>query len=501
MVFHRNGGSSTCVIEPVELQDVSSYLQQPDVAKVAGSRSSLRIHETRGSEEAYEKNDPVENLPSPTIAGEAKLERWNAPRTNLYRTLAAFWSFVVMGSNDAAYGALIPYMQEYYNLTFIVISLVFLSPLAGYTTSALLNNAIHLKFGQRGIAFIAPICHLVAYIVIAVHPPYPVLVIIFMLAGFGNGLADAGWNAWMGNMANANEVLGFLHASYGLGAVLSPLIATTMITKGNKLPWYNFYYVMISMAFLEGLFLISAFWGATGAVFRANNPRTTDTKDNRLKEALVRMPYARVTWICAIFLLGYVGVEVALGGWIVKFMLEVRKGGNFASGMTATGFWMGMTVGRVVLGFVTPKLGEKLAIAVSLSLFISIRDLRTGDELMLTNPTQMYLPITMALELIFWLVPQFYVSAVAVGFQGFFLGPMFPAAVVAATKLLPRHLHVSAIGFAAAFGSSGAAIFPFAVGAIAQAKGVQVLQPIILALLVVVMGLWLSLPRFRRKED
>jgi fucose permease len=107
----------------------------------------------------------------------------------------------------------------------------------------------------------------------------------------------------------------------------------------------------------------------------------------------------------------------------------------------------------------------------------------------------------MALELVFWLVPQFYVSAVAVAFQGFFLGPLFPAAVVAATKLLPKHLHVSAIGFAAAFGSSGAAIFPFAVGAIAQAKGVQVLQPIILALLGVILGLWLCLPRMHSKKD
>lgn len=120
------------------------------------------------------------------------------------------------------------------------------------------------------------------------------------------------------------------------------------------------------MAVIESVTSITAFRGATGAVFRANNPRTTDTKDNRMKEALVRLPYARVTWICALFLLGYVGIEVALGGWIVKFMLEVRKGGDFASGMTATGFWMGLTVGRIVLGFVTPKLGENLAIAVCL---------------------------------------------------------------------------------------------------------------------------------------
>jgi len=120
------------------------------------------------------------------------------------------------------------------------------------------------------------------------------------------------------------------------------------------------------MAAIELVTSITAFWRCTGAVFRAENPRTGGGKDNRMKEALVRLPYARVTWLCAIFLLGYVGIEVALGGWIVKFMLEVRDGGQFASGMTATGFWMGVTVGRIVLGFVTPRLGEKLAIAVSL---------------------------------------------------------------------------------------------------------------------------------------
>ncbi|KAH9870349.1 hypothetical protein IAQ61_005823 [Plenodomus lingam] len=469
MAMTQNGTSSTCVVEqPIELQDVSHYISTPPIAKVP----ALHISDSKGVPD----DDPVESLPSPTTQAAAKLERWNAPRSNLYRTLAAFWSFVVMGSNDAAYGALIPYLQEYYHLTFVVISLIFLSPLVGYTASALLNNTIHLKFGQKGVAVIAPTCHLLAYIVIAVHPPYPVLVFIFMLAGFGNGLADAAWNAWMGNMANPNEVLGFLHAFYGLGAVLSPLIATTMITKGDRLPWYYFYYVMIAMAAIELVTSTTAFWHETAAVFRAANPRTGISKDNRMKEALVRLPFARVTWLIAVFLLGYVGIEVALGGWIVKFMLEERDGEDFASGMTATGFWMGITVGRIVLGFVTPRIGEKLAIAI-------------------------YLPLTMALHLIFWLVPHFLVSAIAVSLQGFLLGPLFPAAVVAATKLLPKHLHVSAIGFAAAFGGSGAAIFPFAVGAIAQAQGVQVLQPVVLALLVVIWGLWVALPRLHRKVE
>ena len=55
---------------------------------------------------------------------------------------------------------------------------------------------------------------------------------------------------------------------------------------------------------------------------------------------------------------------VALGGWIVTFMIRVRKATHFASGMTATGFWLGLTVGRVTLGFLTPRIGERLAISV-----------------------------------------------------------------------------------------------------------------------------------------
>ncbi|KAJ9636325.1 hypothetical protein H2199_008000 [Coniosporium tulheliwenetii] len=252
-----------------------------------------------------QNNDPAEFLPQPsTTVG--VVERWNHPRINLYRTFATFFGFLIMGANDAAYGALIPYLEHYYHLTYVVVSLVFLSPLAGYAGAAILNNTIHVRFGQRGVAFIGPFCHVAAYLGIALHPPYPVLVIVFILAGFGNGLEDAAWNAWIGNMANANEILGFLHGFYGLGAVLSPLIATTLITKAG--------------------------WPC------------------------------RVTWVTALFLLGYVGAEVALGGWIVTFMIRERSGEAFASGMVATGFWTGITVGRFVLGFVTPRLGEKLAI-------------------------------------------------------------------------------------------------------------------------------------------
>lgn len=111
-------------------------------------------------------------------------------------------------------------------------------------------------------------------------------------------------------------------------------------------------------------------------------------------------------------------------------MLRVRHGAPFPSGLTVTGFWLGLTVGRVILGFVTGRIGEKIAITA-------------------------YLLISMGLELCFWLIPSFLSSAIFAGFLGFFLGPLFPAAIVVATKLLPQRLHVSAVGFSAAFGGGG----------------------------------------------
>jgi hypothetical protein len=32
------------------------------------------------------------------------LDKWNSPRVNIHRTFATFWSFLVMGVNDTAYG-------------------------------------------------------------------------------------------------------------------------------------------------------------------------------------------------------------------------------------------------------------------------------------------------------------------------------------------------------------------------------------------------------------
>ena len=90
----------------------------------------------------------------------------------------------------------------------------------------------------------------------------------------------------------------------------------------------------VGAAAVELALAVPAFYSNSGDIYRRANPRSLNHENSRTREALRN----KISWICAIFLLGYVGVEVSLGGWLVTFMLRVRHGTPFAAGMTVTGF-------------------------------------------------------------------------------------------------------------------------------------------------------------------
>ena len=76
-------------------------------------------------------------------------------------------------------------IESYYDVSYVVVSAIFVSPVVGFLSSVLLLNTIHEKLGQRGIAILGPFTRLVAYIIICLHPPFPVVACAYALTGFG----------------------------------------------------------------------------------------------------------------------------------------------------------------------------------------------------------------------------------------------------------------------------------------------------------------------------
>ena len=67
---------------------------------------------------------------------------------------------------------------------------------------------------------------------IAAAPSWPLVLACGFLAGLAGGAVDAGLNAY-GAAHFGARVLNWLHASFGVGTTLGPLIVTAVLSSGN----------------------------------------------------------------------------------------------------------------------------------------------------------------------------------------------------------------------------------------------------------------------------
>lgn len=333
-------------------------------------------------------------------------------------------------------------------------------------SAAFLNSLLHGFLGRQLVGVLSIGFFAAGYALICWAPPFPLLVIGFVLVGLGSGTMDATFNVYIVTLRNENELMGILHACYGVGAIISPLVATAMISAGIQ--WSYFYFVLLGVSVVAGLAVLIVFHGETAQKYQLENPPQVGAdgkSSSRLSEALKN----KYTLIVSLFLFCYMGAEVGVGSWTVAFMVRYKHGDESKMGGVASGFWAGLTAGRVVLGFVTGRIGENTMVTV-------------------------YLLLAIVFQCVYWLSPTIVGSAIGAALVGVCYGPLFPTAVLTLSRILPSRLHVASVGFASSFGGAGSAVFPFITGAIAESRGTWVLQPIVIALILAMLLLWIYIP-------
>lgn len=113
----------------------------------------------------------------------------------------------------------------------------------GYLCATASVEAICKRFGRRGIAILSPVLRILTGLVLATAPAYGVLLVTYVVWGYGTGLTDTAWNTWASGMQRSNVWQGLLHGSFSLGCVTGPLIATAVL-RGHS--WSSFYLVIVS---------------------------------------------------------------------------------------------------------------------------------------------------------------------------------------------------------------------------------------------------------------
>ncbi|KAG8982735.1 hypothetical protein FRB90_006592, partial [Tulasnella sp. 427] len=156
--------------------------------------------------------------------------------------------------------------------------------------------------------------------------------------------------------------------------------------------------------------------------------------------------------LVAFFLLFHVGGCATVGGWIFTYLLRERGAGPSA-GYVSAGFAGGIALGRLILLPLNSLIGHKYVVII-------------------------YCTIGIGMELTVWFVPSLIANAVMVSIFGLVMGPLYPIAMNVTSGLIPQRLLAGSIGWIAAFGPAGAALFPFLMGALSSKFGVFVMQPL-----------------------
>ncbi|KAL5523674.1 hypothetical protein ACEPAG_7847 [Sanghuangporus baumii] len=98
--------------------------------------------------------------------------------------------------------------------------------------------------------------------------------------------------------------------------------------------------------------------------------------------------------------------------------------------------------------------------------------------------------MAIALKVVIWAVPHFVARANLVSFVGLFMGPMFPILMNQCESFFPPHLLSGGIGSVVGAGTLGGALVPFVTGTLADRFGVASIQPLMLAMMIFMILMW-----------
>jgi len=276
-----------------------------------------------------------------------------------------------------------------------------------------------------------------------------------LLHGLGSGAIDSGLNHYAATHFSARH-MNWMHACYGVGAMLGPLVMTAAIVGLNS--WRAGYWIVAALLVcLSTLFLSTKrHWNSGPAHASDAHPHETVSAGAALKN--------RTLQLHLLLFFVYTGLEVAIGQWSFTVLTEARKISPEAAGAWVTIYWSGILAGRVGLGFIADRVSIDALIRASMLVAA------LGAALFAWNPAPLAAPVALAL-------------------CGLGLAVIFPCLMTRTPQRLGKALSAHAIGFQVGAAMLGAAALPSLAGWMAHAAGLAVVPLIFpsVALLLLVL--------------
>ena len=382
--------------------------------------------------------------------------------------LLAFLAFISLGLPDGLLGVSWPSISGGLEVPLGALGLLVVFQTAGYLTSSSLSGRILRVLPIGSVLPLATLAAALAMLGFAITPSWPLLLAFGFLAGLAGGAIDAGLNAYGARHFSA-RILNWLHACYGLGTTLGPLIVTAVLTSGNVWRWS--YVIVGSAQVLLALTLFSnrKRWAdvANGAGATTRPPVAARNRDT------LRHP---TVWLAMLTFFVYTGAEIVTAQWSFT-LLTLHRGESVATaGLLVSLYWGSLMVGRVLFGIV-------------------------ADRVPLVRTINACILASVIGALLFWLEPTRLLSFLGLMLIGAALAPVFASLVILTPRWVGQQHADNAIGFQIAAAGLGGATITATVGVIATTAGLQTIGGSIVVLTLALLALYQALARRRQTPE
>lgn len=346
----------------------------------------------------------------------------------------ALFAFVVLGMAHESLGVAWPSMRGEFDRPISNLGLLLAFSSTGYLVASGGYGWAHRRVGTGVLLTLGSSLICLGLAGVSLARGWPLVAGAALSMGLGGGLTDTGLNAHAALSFDLRSI-NLLHGAYGIGATLGPLIITASLASG--LLWRGGYGLV---AVLQLLVLV-AVWAT-----RRNWAEDLAVDDGRGLE-----PPAGSMWLMIVLFFLYTGVEVAAGQWAFTLLTEGRGMATGAAGIWVATYWGGLTIGRLGFGVI-------------------------GNGLRASSILNGSIVTALAGLLVLWLDPGG-IGFAGLPIAGLGLAAIFPTLVSLTPGRIGRERSTSSIGFQLAAASLGAATIPWALGIVAEARGVPALGP------------------------
>lgn len=260
-------------------------------------------------------------------------------------------AFISLGLPDALLGAAWPAMQGELGAPVSYAGIISMIISAGTIVSSLNSDRLTKKLGTGKVTAVSVAVTAAALWGFSAAGSFPVLCVIAFPYGLGAGAVDAALNNYVAIHYKARH-MSWLHCFWGIGASAGPYIMGACL--GGGLPWNSGYRIvsLLQLVLTAVLFFTLSWWRKPG---EAGEEGSEGGESFQLKD-LLRLPGAKAA-LASFFC--YCALEQTAGLWAASYMVLNRGVTAEAAARWASLFYLGITAGRFLCGFITLKLDDK----------------------------------------------------------------------------------------------------------------------------------------------